>query len=178
MIRHCRFLFDFFALQAPVLDMFYVKSPQAPSFNPYLYAAFSKSASHTCVIMSRRVTVSSLYPLVILHTAHCCPGQSPPDTALAPLPGAVADTDTPPRSRNQGSWRQQPANQGAPGPRLDQWEARPGSRDPGWSWRHLAPNQRQTVHHGWRMDSREQRDQQQLLIRATCSFGGVWGFRS
>ena len=34
--------------------------------------------------MSRRVAVSSLYPLKILHTAHCCPGQSPPDTAGAP----------------------------------------------------------------------------------------------
>ena len=31
---------------------------------------------------------------------------------------------------------------------------------------------------GRRVESREQRDQQQLLIRATCSFGGVWGFRS
>ena len=31
---------------------------------------------------------------------------------------------------------------------------------------------------GGRMDSREQRDQQQLLIRATSSFGGVWVFGS
>ena len=138
---------------------------------------FSKFTSHLCNHVTKGrciVTVCTPWRYCTLRTA--APARVPP--TLLELPGAVADTDTPPRSRNQGSWRQQPANQGPPGPRLDQWEARPGSCDPGWSWRHLAPNQWQgrPEHYGTGEDgeSLEQRDQQQLLIRAT-NCGGSFG---